>query len=81
MVEPFVPEDCLRQPLNSNVRRLLLMGHSFVEVGDRGAWLNDGHLTLIRHFIEREGRRLLAGRGSDAALQEAFEQFLEGFAD
>jgi hypothetical protein len=39
------------------------MGHSFVEVADRGVWVN---VTLLRHFIEHEGRGLMAERGADA---------------
>jgi hypothetical protein len=57
------------------------MGHSFVEFEDRGVWLNDALLTLIRHFIEREGRRLLDESGAPAGLRRSFEQFLEGFTD
>src|SRR5262249_36141592 len=68
-------------PLGMGVRRLIPMGHSFVEVADRGVWVNDGHLTLLQHFIEREGRGLLAERGADANLNRSFERFLEGFAD
>jgi hypothetical protein len=57
------------------------MGHSYVEVADRGVFVNDGHLTLLRHFIEAEGRRLLAERDADAILRQSFEQFLGGFVD
>jgi hypothetical protein len=57
------------------------MGHSFVEHAGRGVFVNDGHLTLLRHFIEREGRGLLTERGTDANLHRSFERFLEGFSD
>jgi len=57
------------------------MGHSFVEVGDRGVWLNDACLTLIRHFVEREGNRLLAEPGHPPGRRESFEAFLGGFTD
>jgi len=57
------------------------MGHSYVGVADRGIFVNDGDLTLLRHFIEGEGRRLLAERDSDEILRQFFEQFLAGFVD
>ncbi len=57
------------------------MGHSFVEVGDKGIWLNDAVLTLVRHFLEREGRRLLNKPDVAAELRNSFEEFLVGFCD
>jgi hypothetical protein len=57
------------------------MDHTYVEVGDRGVFVNDGHLTLLCHFIEGEGRRLLIERNADAIVRQSFEQFLAGFVD
>jgi hypothetical protein len=57
------------------------MGHSFIEVADRSVLLNDFDLTLIRHFIEREGRRSLADSSAPPGLRASFERFLEGFVD
>src|SRR5262249_37738917 len=57
------------------------MGHSYVELGDRGVWLNDGFLRLIRHFVEREGYRLLDELSAPPELRRSFQVFLEGFAD
>jgi hypothetical protein len=57
------------------------MGHSFVEVGERGVWVNDAILTLIRHFVEREGGKLLDEMAAGLVLRQSFQVFLEGFSD
>ena len=57
------------------------MGHSYIEVGERGVWVKDALLTLIRHFVEREGRQLLDELAAPGELRRSFQIFLEEFAD
>ena len=57
------------------------MGHSYVDLGDQGVWLNDGSLTLRRHFIQAEGQRLLDERNAPLPLRQSFQVLLEGFVD
>jgi len=55
------------------------MGYSHVCYGDRCTHENDEDLTVLRHFIEREGVQLLAEWGNPQPLATDFQKFLNGF--